>query len=147
MASPNPTLLVPREDQREMFEQSMKQNVIVAMPTGSGKTLVAVLRIQEELKRCRQDQLIWFIAPTVVLCQQQYLLLERSFPGVGVRLLSGDLADKLWTNKKLWDAIMINTRVIVSTPAVLTDAVHTHAYIHVSKLALIVVDEGERCCH
>lgn len=40
-----------RSYQAEMLEKSLKQNVIVAMDTGSGKTHVAIARIQAELER------------------------------------------------------------------------------------------------
>ncbi|KAF9762800.1 hypothetical protein IL306_003333 [Fusarium sp. DS 682] len=43
-ASPAPRALEARAYQREMFEASMKRNVIVAMDTGSGKTQVYVHR-------------------------------------------------------------------------------------------------------
>jgi ERCC4-related helicase len=42
----------PRNYQLEMLEASMKENIIVAMDTGSGKTHIAVLRIKAELDIC-----------------------------------------------------------------------------------------------
>jgi ATP-dependent helicase YprA (DUF1998 family) len=50
------TKLQTRSYQYEMFEKSMKGNVIIAMDTGSGKTHVAVLRIIAELERCPPDK-------------------------------------------------------------------------------------------
>ena len=43
--------LAARGYQVEMFELSMQSNTIVCMETGSGKTLIAMLRIQAELQR------------------------------------------------------------------------------------------------
>lgn len=40
-----------RSYQSEMLEESLKRNVIVAMDTGSGKTHVAIARIQAGLER------------------------------------------------------------------------------------------------
>ena len=40
-----------RSYQTEMLETSLQKNVIVAMDTGSGKTHIAVARIQVELER------------------------------------------------------------------------------------------------
>lgn len=40
-----------RSYQQEMLEQSLARNVIIATPTGSGKTHIAVARIQAELER------------------------------------------------------------------------------------------------
>ncbi|GKU15974.1 unnamed protein product [Fusarium langsethiae] len=53
----SPEAVNPRGYQREMLEQSLKRNVIVAMDTGSGKTQVAVMRIQHELETCAPDKL------------------------------------------------------------------------------------------
>ena len=53
-----PSKMMPeaRAYQLEMFEASLKENVIVAMDTGSGKTLVALLRMQAELDTCAPDK-------------------------------------------------------------------------------------------
>jgi len=45
-----------RSYQQEMLDESMKRNVIVAMDTGSGKTHVAIARIQAELERSQPDK-------------------------------------------------------------------------------------------
>lgn len=45
-----------RSYQQEMLEQSLARNVIVAMPTGSGKTHIAVARIQAELERSEAEK-------------------------------------------------------------------------------------------
>lgn len=37
--------------QQEMLEESLRRNIIIALDTGSGKTLIAVLRIKHELER------------------------------------------------------------------------------------------------
>ena len=42
-----------RAYQLEMYDESRKRNIIVAMDTGSGKTLIAVERIRDELLRER----------------------------------------------------------------------------------------------
>ncbi|RGP76085.1 dicer 2 [Fusarium longipes] len=53
----DPEVINPRGYQKEMLEQSLKRNVIIAMDTGSGKTQVAVMRIQRELETCSPDKL------------------------------------------------------------------------------------------
>jgi endoribonuclease Dicer len=37
--------------QREMLEQSLKRNIVAALDTGAGKTLIAILRIKAFLER------------------------------------------------------------------------------------------------
>lgn len=37
--------------QQEMLDESMRRNIIIALNTGSGKTLIAVLRMKHEMER------------------------------------------------------------------------------------------------
>lgn len=58
-------LPVTRGYQQEMLDESLQRNIIIALDTGSGKTLIAVLRIKHELERepskvCRPLLLIFF---------------------------------------------------------------------------------------
>ena len=55
-------------------------------------------------------------------------------------LMGRDGVDK-WTDQKLWDAVLTNVRVVVGTPQVLADAL-THGFVRMSRLALLVFDEG-----
>jgi len=57
-----------RAYQREMYYESLKRNIIVAMDTGSGKTLIAVDRIRyESLRKGRGtgQKIAWFMVPSV----------------------------------------------------------------------------------
>ncbi|KAI9675092.1 MAG: Dicer-like protein 2 [Caeruleum heppii] len=136
--------LKPRSYQQEMLEKSLEQNIIVAMDTGSGKTHIAVLRIATELERCPADKLVWFLAPSVVLCQQQHRVLRDYLPAYQSLLLVGDDGVDHWSEQSIWDAVLRNVRIVVSTPKVLEDAL-THAFVLVSRLALLIFDEAHRC--
>ena len=46
-----------------------------------------------------------------------------------------------WTEKADWDAVLTNVRVVVSTYAVLYEAL-CHVFVDMKLLALIVFDEG-----
>ncbi|KAM0336378.1 hypothetical protein ACHAPQ_004233 [Fusarium lateritium] len=141
--SPAPEIINPRAYQREMLEQSLKRNVIVAMDTGSGKTQVAVLRIQAELERCSPDKIVWFLGKTVSLCEQQYNVINRQMPSVPMRLLTGQLNIDAWS-PKVWPLILEGTRIVVSTFDILRDALD-HAFVKMNMLALIVFDEVHNC--
>ncbi len=83
----------------------------------------------------------WFIAPTVVLCEQQRDVISSALP-VPVGLVSGALEPKQWKDPALWRGVLDEHRVVVSTPQVLLDALH-HGYIHMgSEIGLIVFDEA-----
>ncbi|KAM0425209.1 hypothetical protein ACHAPT_009526 [Fusarium lateritium] len=127
-----------------MLEQSLERNVIVAMDTGSGKTQVAVLRIQAELeKKCSSEKIIWFLGKTVSLCEQQFKVIQKQTPSVCMKLLTGQLNIDAWS-PEVWPKILGGTRIIVSTFEILHDAL-THAFVKMDMLALIVFDEVHNC--
>jgi ERCC4-related helicase len=98
------------------------------------------MRIWAELDRTSADKLVWFIAPTVQLCNQQAEVLNTQIP-VQLKLLRGEDSIEAWSNQDIWDAALFNVRIVVSTPQILLDAV-THAFVSMDRLALIVFDEG-----
>ncbi|KAF7197165.1 Dicer-like protein 2 [Pseudocercospora fuligena] len=145
MAQPPSTLpqgIRLRSYQTEMLETSLQKNVIVAMDTGSGKTHIAIARIRVELER--NDKLVWFLTPSKTLAEQQYQVLSAELSGYGIRLLTGADGCEKWSDQRLWDASLTNIRVVVATPAILLDAL-THAFMHMTRLALCVFDEAHHC--
>lgn len=134
-------IIKPRPYQLEMVEESLKHNIIVAMDTGSGKTHIAVMRMQHELERMPSHQLIWFLAPTVSLCAQQHEYIQSQISSVQVKFLSGNDGVDRWTHHTHWDAILKDVKIVVSTYQILLDAL-SHGFVRMEKLALIVFDEG-----
>ncbi|KKK18219.1 hypothetical protein AOCH_004535 [Aspergillus ochraceoroseus] len=140
----------PRNYQREMFEASLKGNIIVAMDTGSGKThmyafpLLAFLVHIASTARAPSTYLIWFLAPTVALCIQQHEVISKHIPAARSRTLTGLDKVELWTEQPVWDAVLKDIQVVISTHAVLADAM-THGFIKVSQLGLIIFDEAHHC--
>ncbi|KAL4951346.1 hypothetical protein BDW69DRAFT_170234 [Aspergillus filifer] len=140
----NPSDFRARSYQLEMFEASLKRNIIVAMGTGSGKTHIALLRITWELENADASKLIWFLAPTVALCLQQHRVISQHLPTARTRTLTGLDKVEFWTEQAIWDAVLDGTQVVVSTPAVLLDAM-THGFVRISRLGLIIFDEAHHC--
>ncbi|KAL1841683.1 hypothetical protein VTJ49DRAFT_6722 [Mycothermus thermophilus] len=143
---PTVVTLAARAYQLEMLEKSFKENIIVAlgkMDTGSGKTQVAILRIQAEIER--SDKIAWFLAPTVALAQQQFEVIRAQTQSVRSRLIVGSDNVEAWSSKPgVWDAVLLNIRIVVSTYQILFDAV-SHALVPLESLCLIVVDEAHNC--
>ncbi|KAF7586490.1 Dicer-like protein 2 [Aspergillus hancockii] len=134
----------PRNYQYEMFEASLRENIIVAMDTGSGKTQVALLRIARELEDPDSQKLIWFLAPTVALCIQQHEVICNHLPAVKACTLTGlDKVDR-WKNQSIWDEVLKGKQVVVSTHTVLLDAL-THGFVKISQLGLVIFDEAHHC--
>ena len=76
------------------------------------------------------------------LAEQQFEAIRAQTPGVQSKLILGSDNVEAWSSKPgVWDAVLYNTRVVVSTYQILFDAV-THALVPLSSLGLIVIDEG-----
>ena len=85
---------------------------------------------------------MWFLAPTVELSIQQHEVLSSALPAYNHCLLTGSDNVDRWSEQSIWDAALNQRRVVVSTHAVLADALR-HGFVHISDLALIVFDEGK----
>lgn len=58
-----------------------------------------------------------------------------------MKYLSGADGVDRWTDENLWNAVLQNVKVVVSTYQILLDAL-THSFVKMESLALIVFDEG-----
>ncbi|KAK3371219.1 hypothetical protein B0T24DRAFT_628118 [Lasiosphaeria ovina] len=112
------------------------------MDTGSGKTRVALLRIMAELER--SEKRVWFLTPTVPLACQQFEVIQAHIPAAQCRFICGSDNVEAWSEEHVWDAVLHNVRVVVSTFQILFDAV-SHAFVRLSSLSLIVIDEAHNC--
>lgn len=108
-----------RSYQVEMLQQSLKQNIIIAMPTGSGKTLVAAMRALASLES-QANKLVWFCAPKVELAYQQFRYISAQIPSFKSRILSGSDNCEYWS-AQIWKDALKDTAIIVSTHAVSFD--------------------------
>ena len=63
-----------RDYQESLAQQAIKENCIVVLPTGLGKTTIALHVISEYLSKGKG---ILFLAPTRVLVNQHYDFLKR----------------------------------------------------------------------
>lgn len=84
---------------------------------------------------------MWFLAPNVSLCAQQFDVLRSQIPEVQAKFLCGADNVDAWSEQRIWDKVLLNVRIVVSTYQVLLDAL-SHAFIPINSLALIVFDEG-----
>ena len=88
------------------------------------------------------DKMVWFLAPTVALCEQQFRVIKSQIGAAPIKLLSGADNVHTWSDTRIWDDYLKDVRVVVSTYQVLLDAI-THAFVQISRLCLIVYDEGK----
>jgi ERCC4-related helicase len=84
---------------------------------------------------------MWFLANTVALGEQQFNVLRSQIPSAQAKFLCG--ADDIdnWSEQSVWDGVLLNVRIVVSTYQVLFDALQ-HGFVRLDNLALVVFDEG-----
>ncbi|OQN96096.1 hypothetical protein B0A48_18342 [Cryoendolithus antarcticus] len=130
-----------RTYQREMFERSMEGNRIIVVGC---IRIQATLLLVQSLTYARQMDTGSGKTQVVELCKQQHDTLRQAMPAYKMRPLTGqDNVDK-WSELRIWDAALDQARVIVSTHAVLADALR-HGFIRLTSLALLIFDEAHHC--
>ncbi|KAK8087023.1 RNase3 domain-containing protein [Apiospora phragmitis] len=135
------TSLHARAYQIEMLEESLKQNIIVAVATCrmSTRLMITLQGCAANSSRARTSYGSWPKPSLSVNSNLKPLGLE--FPSAQVKLLTGNDNVDAWSDPSIWNAFLQNVNVVVSTYQVLTDAVY-HAFVQLSNLTLLVFDEG-----
>ena len=136
----------PREYQLQLFQHAEKENLIIEMGTGLGKTLIAVMSICSALSSCTSDILpvvplkkAIFLAPKVALVEQ-HVCYVRDQTSLRANGYCGIMSVDLWDNQ-MWRTELDKSDVLVMTSQVFLHCIH-HAFIKFSDLAIIVLDEA-----
>ncbi|MDI6811748.1 MAG: DEAD/DEAH box helicase, partial [archaeon] len=124
-----------REYQIAIAEEAKKDSLMVVLPTGLGKTTIALLVIVDRLERGK----ILFLAPTRPLVEQHSAFLKEvlKLDASLIHAFTGSvLADK---REKLWES----AKIIVSTPQIIENDLLSNR-IDLSEVALLILDECHR---
>ncbi|KAF9438743.1 Dicer-like protein 1 [Entomortierella beljakovae] len=139
--------LEPRNYQNDLYQEALKNNIIAVMDTGSGKTLVAAMLISELAKRESETvrnkgerKICFFIVNNIPLVSQQAAVIRDYCECVVVEKSGSKNAKKYNTN--LWDDIMDQADVVVTTAQYLLDLLR-HAFVKMSRVYMLIFDE----CH
>ena len=84
------TKQVPREYQLELFLQALGGNMLVYLPTGSGKTLIAAM-VLGCMKKLNPNKLMVFLVDRIPLVYQQSDYVKSQVPDLRVEILAGDI--------------------------------------------------------
>ena len=87
-----------RDYQVNLANQAKSENCLVVLPTGLGKTAVALQVIADYLSKGTGGVL--FLAPTRVLANQHYEFLKNNLTIEDITLITGE--DLITKRKKLW---------------------------------------------
>ena len=126
--------IIPRAYQLAIAQSAITRgNTLVVLPTGLGKTLIAFLAMEEQVKKGR----IFFLAPTKPLVRQHYqtFLQMCDFPSDDIALITGEITPK--NRAELW-----KRRIIFSTPQSLQNDLLAHRTDASS--SLVIIDEAHR---
>jgi Fanconi anemia group M protein len=131
--------LKPREYQKAIFESAKEKNTLVVLPTGMGKTLIALMLSMHRLERFPRQKIL-FLAPTRPLVRQHYDYFKKNLPELYAEM-------EFFTGKidaakrhKLWH----NTNIIFSTPQCIANDLK-HNRIGLEDVSLLIEDECHRC--
>lgn len=123
-----------RDYQDNLAKQAISENCLIVLPTGLGKTTVALHVIAEFLSRGKGGVL--FLAPTRVLAHQHYEFLKNNLLINDIALVTGE--DLLAKRKKLW----INS-VICATPEIVKNDLDRQI-VSPAQFSLVIFDEAHR---
>jgi Fanconi anemia group M protein len=88
-----PESIQRREYQVNLAGMAVQDNMLIVLPTGLGKTTIALLTIAETLSKAKKRCL--FLAPTKVLVHQHYVFLKDYLQIVDISMITGeDSADE-----------------------------------------------------
>ncbi|KEQ57251.1 ATP-dependent RNA helicase RhlB protein [Marine Group I thaumarchaeote SCGC RSA3] len=123
-----------RDYQVNLSNQAISENCIVVLPTGLGKTAIALQVIAEFLSKGTGGAL--FLAPTRVLVNQHYEFLKENLTLDDVSLITGE--DSIQKRTKLW-----NNSVICATPEIAKNDLD-RGIVSSNQFNLVIFDEVHR---
>ena len=131
--------VTPREYQKAILETCIKKNCLVVLPTGLGKTLIALMLTIERMKQFPGEKVV-FLAPTRPLAEQHLRYFKEYLPELfgDMQLFTGEVDAA--NRKKIWQT----SDIIFSTPQCIANDVKKGLY-DLKEVCLLIEDEAHRC--
>lgn len=129
----------PREYQLKIFETCIKKNCLVILPTGLGKTLIALMLAVQRIKEFPEERVV-FLAPTKPLAEQHLNSFKKHLPELSenMQLFTGEIKPE--ERKKTWQT----ADIIFSTPQCVANDLKKNLY-SLTNVCLLIEDEAHRC--
>lgn len=130
-------VLERREYQLELSRICKEEDVLIVIPTGLGKTVIALLVIADHIKENPQEKCI-FLAPTRPLVHQHhgFLLSHLNLDEDKIAYVTGE--ERVEARKERWDKM-----VICATPQVALSDIE-RGFISLKEVGLMIYDEAHR---
>lgn len=129
----------PRKYQEEIYNTCKDKNCLVVLPTGIGKTLIALMLAINRIKAFPTSKIL-FLAPTRPLAEQHLNYFKKHLPELFAQLdlFTGKIdAEK---RKEIWQ----NSEIIFSTPQCIANDLKKNLY-DLTDVSLLIEDECHRC--
>jgi len=129
----------PREYQLKILETCIKKNCLVVLPTGLGKTLIALMLVIQRMKEFPGERAV-FLAPTKPLAEQHLTSFKKQLPELfgDMQLFTGEIKPE--ERKKIWQT----ADIIFSTPQCVANDIKNNLY-NLKNVCLLIEDEAHRC--
>lgn len=130
-----PNSISLRRYQEAITATACERNTLVVLPTGLGKTIIAVLVMAYRLME-HPDSKILFLAPTKPLVVQHKKTFDEIVPGKKTAILTGE--EKVEKRAEIWE----NNQVIFATPQTIENDLIRG--LSLDDVSLVIFDEAHR---
>jgi len=129
----------PRDYQNTIFQTAKEKDTLVVLPTGTGKTLIAIMLTVERFKKFPLEKIL-ILAPTRPLIEQHFEYFQKTLPKnwADMQLFTGKTPSK--KRKEIWET----AEFIFSTPQCISNDLKNRLY-NLEDVSLLIVDECHRC--
>src|SRR3989338_8694700 len=129
----------PREYQKAILDICVDKNCLVVLPTGLGKTLIALMLTIERMKSFPGEKVL-FLAPTRPLAEQHLRYFKENLTELfaGMELFTGSVNPE--KRKEIWQT----ADIVFSTPQCIGNDLKKNLY-NLNGVCLLIEDEAHRC--
>ncbi|MEM0465417.1 MAG: DEAD/DEAH box helicase [Candidatus Pacearchaeota archaeon] len=129
----------PRKYQEDIYNTCVEKNCLIILPTGIGKTLIALMLTIQRQKKYPKTKVL-FLAPTRPLAEQHLKYFTKHLPELfaEMTLFTGKTIAK--KRKELWE----KSDIIFSTPQCIQNDLKNNLYT-LEDVSLLIEDECHRC--
>ncbi|MFH0831946.1 MAG: DEAD/DEAH box helicase [archaeon] len=127
----------PRQYQEAILQTALRHNTLVVLPTGIGKTLIALMLA---IERQKLGGKVLFLAPTRPLAMQHLEYFSKHLPELyaDMQIFTGKIESG--NRKKIWQT----ADIIFSTPQCIANDIKNNLYT-LEDVVLLIEDEAHRC--